>query len=98
MGDYLFTGSVEDAAQADGAQTISLEGADRFREHQIQVEVSATPSAGTLTVAFRTPGASEYVDVGTIDLTDSEDYLQYVTGFADSMQFTPASFGVLSKV
>ena len=88
----LFVGSVQDKTQADGAQTISLDAGDRFREHQIQMIPSATPSAGTLTVAIKTPGAPAFNDVGTIDMTDATKYVMKFRGFASQIRFTPASF------
>lgn len=80
--------------QADGAQTVSLGNFDSARLHQFQVAVSSTPTAGTLTVAIRTPGASTYSTLPwTIDLTDlsTQSVFQF-TGFADSIQITPTSF------
>lgn len=89
----IFTGSATDKTQADGAQTISLNESDLFREHQIQIVPSATPSAGTLQVAVKTPGASAFADIGTaIDMTDATKYVMQFTGFASQIRFTPALF------
>ena len=83
---------IEDKGQADGVQTITLGVYDVARLHQIQVELSATPAAGTLTVGVKTPGASEYVDLThTIDLVNGP-YLYQVYGFVEALRFTPASF------
>ena len=92
MAGDIYCASVQNKTQADGAQTVTLEEADRFREHQVQLEVSATPSAGSLTVAVRTPGASGFTDIGTIDMTDTDDYLQQFTGLAGAVRFTPSGF------
>jgi len=83
--------SVVDKTQADGSQVITP--ADRSaRFHQLQLEVSGPPSAGTLAVGLKTPGANKYVEVGTIDMTDGEDYLQIFEGFAESIRLAPAGF------
>jgi len=76
--------------QADGAQTISLAGYERVRVHQVQVDLSATPAAGTLDVSIRTPGASDYVSLGTIDLVDGPLAVVF-EGYCDSIRLTPAS-------
>ena len=75
---------------ADGAQTIDVSGYERNRVWQIQIEVSATPTAGTLAIGARTPGASSHVSIGTVDLTAAPAIVDF-TGFADSFQLTPAS-------
>lgn len=80
--------------QADGAQTVSLGNFDSAKLHQLQVSVSATPTAGTLTVAIRTPGASTHATLPwTVDLTDlsTQSVFQFV-GFADQIQITPSGF------
>jgi len=82
--------SVADKAQTDGAQTFALEPGHRV--HQIQFEPSATPSAGTMTFKIRTPGADEYYEIDSIDLTDITDYMVTITAFADSLIATPTSF------
>jgi len=89
----IFADSVTDKSQADGAQTITLEGADRFRKHQIQIVPSATPSAGTLAVAIKTPGASAFVTLpDSIDMTDTDQHVMQFDGWAAEIRFTPSSF------
>lgn len=44
-----------------------------------------------MTVAAKTPGASSYVDIGTIDMTGSDLIVQF-EGFYDSVRITPALF------
>lgn len=88
----LFIDVVEDKTQADGAQTVSLGVADRFLEHQIHLSVSATPTAGSLDVSIKTPGADGFVSIGSIDMTDSTKYLMQFKGFASEVRFTPSSF------
>jgi len=78
-------------AQADGAQVFDLTGWEQTRRHQLQIVPSATPTAGTLTVAVRTPGADAYSEIGSIDMTGSELVVDFDC-YADSVQITPASF------
>lgn len=87
----LHTDSLTAKTQANGAQTISVEGFESLRHYQIQAAVSATPSDGTLAVAIRTPGASEYTTLGTIDLVNGPLTVQF-EAFCDSIQLTPTSF------
>jgi len=82
--------SVTGKTQADGAFALDLEPGHHIT--QIHLEVSATPSAGTLSIGIRTPGSDSYITVDSIDMTDATDYLVSVTAWADSIQFTPASF------
>lgn len=88
------TNSLLTKTQADGAQTVSLGVFDCAKLHQIQVSVSSTPAAGTLTVAVKTPGAATYSDLSwDIDLTDlaTNSVFQFA-GYAESIQFTPSGF------
>ena len=82
--------------QADGAQTLGNAGYEFLPNHQVQVEVSAQPSAGTLKIEYRTPGATEYVEaVGSpVDLTalNKATALRLDNVFIDSFRFTPADF------
>lgn len=80
--------------QADGAEAVSIGSFDSSKLHQLQVSVSATPTAGTLTVAIKTPGASDYAPLPwTIDLTAlaTNSVFQF-SGFAESIQVTPTGF------
>ena len=88
----IFVGNVEGKSQADGAQTISLGADDKFREHQVQLEVSATPTAGSLAVAVKTPGASEFVLVDTIDMTAAATYIKQFRRYAAAIKVTPTGF------
>lgn len=88
------TNQILNATQADGAQAVTLGNFDSAMLHQIQVSVSATPTAGTLSVAIKTPAASAYSTLPwTIDLTAlaTNSVFQFV-GFATAIQFTPTSF------
>ena len=90
----IIKNTVSAATQADGAQEVTLGVYDSSLSHQMQVSTSATPAAGTLTVAIKTPGASAYANLTqTIDLTDlaSQAVFQF-TGFTEAIQFTPAGF------
>jgi len=91
----ILKNTITAATQADGAQTIDLDVFDEARLHQIQFSTSATPTAGTLTIAIKTPGASSYVNLSpALDLTNGSGLFQF-WGFAESIQFTPASFDAL---
>lgn len=57
-------------AQTDGAQTFDLKTNNSFSHHQLQIEVSAQPSVGTMAIAIKTPGASVFTVIDSaIDLT-----------------------------
>lgn len=79
--------------QADGAQVIGNRGFEYLPHHQIQIEVSAQPSAGTLKIEYKTPGATEYVEVtgSPIDLTALNKAATYRLDnvFVESFRFTP---------
>ena len=82
--------------QADGAQTLGNAGYEFLPNHQIQIEVSAQPSAGTLKVEYRTPGATEYVEAtgSPVDLTalNKATAFRLDNVFVDSFRFTPDGF------
>jgi hypothetical protein len=79
--------------QSDGAFSVLLSASDHFCRHQVQVEVSATPSAGTLAVAVRSPGATDFATLdGSFDLTGTELLKTFGPCFAAEIRFTPASF------
>jgi len=76
--------------QADSTQTIDLTGLETARIHQIQIDVSSTPAAGTMDVSIRTPGADDYVSIGTIDLVNGPLVVDF-SGYADAVRLTPTS-------
>jgi hypothetical protein len=82
--------------QAGGAQTLGNKGFDYLPFHQIQVEVSAQPSAGTLKMEILTPGATEYIEVSgsPVDLTDLNKAAAWRLDnvFVESFKFTPTDF------
>jgi len=81
--------------QANGAQTLGNRGFEYLPFHQIQVEVSAQPSAGTLKIEYLTPGATEYIEVAgsPIDMTGLNKAAAYRLDnvFVESFRFTPTS-------
>lgn len=77
--------------QGDGAQSFDLADYTNYLYHQIQFTPTTAPSTGTGTVAIKTPGASAYVDIGTMDLTDSTDWCMQFQGLAESIRFTPST-------
>lgn len=80
----------EGRSQADGAFSLDTSLTEKTR-YQIQVEVSATPAAGTLAVGVKTPGAAGFASVGTIDLTQAPLAVR-LEAKAEAIQFTPSSF------
>lgn len=80
--------------QAAGAQVLGNRGFEYLPHHQLQIEVSAQPSAGTLKIEYKTPGASEYVEVAgsPVDLTALNRAAAFRLDdlFIESLQFTPA--------
>ena len=81
-------------AQADGAQVLGNKGFEYLPHHQIQIEVSAQPTAGSLAVEYKTPGATEYVAASgsPIDLTalNTAAAFRLDNVFIDAIRFTPA--------
>jgi hypothetical protein len=82
-------------AQTDGAQVLGNKGHEYLPHHQIQVEVSAQPSAGTLAVEYKTPGATEFVAAqgSPIALTalNKAAAFRLDNVFVEAFRFTPAS-------
>lgn len=81
--------------QANGAQTIGNRGYEYLPHHQIQIEVSAQPSSGTLKIEYLTPGANEYIEVtgSPVNLAVLNKAAAYRLDdvFVESFRFTPAS-------
>lgn len=89
----MFSSVTKGNKQSDGAFTIALDSKDSMCRHQVQVELSATPTGGTLAVAVRSPGATEFVALdGVFDLTGTDLLKIFGPVFAAEMRFTPASF------
>lgn len=82
--------------QADGAQVLGNKGFEYLPHHQVQVEVSAQPSTGTLAVEYKTPGATEYVAASgsPIDLMalNKAAAFRLDNVFIEAIRFTPVSF------
>lgn len=82
-------------AQAGGAVTLGNKGFEYLPHHQIQVEVSAQPSAGSLAVEYKTPGATEFVtaSISPINLTTLNKAGAYRLDniYAEAFRFTPTS-------
>ncbi|MCK9431887.1 MAG: hypothetical protein M0R00_02890 [Candidatus Omnitrophica bacterium] len=81
--------------QADGAQTLGNKGYEYLAHHQITIEVSAQPSAGTLAVQYLPPGGSEYVTVtgSPVDLTtlNKSKTFRLDNVYVEAFKFTPSS-------
>ena len=80
-------------AQTDGAQVLGNRGFEYLPHHQIQIEVSAQPSVGSLAVEYKTPGATEYVAAtgSPIDLTALNKATAFRLDwlFIEAIKFTP---------
>jgi hypothetical protein len=88
-----FTETVTGKAQADGAFVITPDSSDIMCRYQVEVEVDAVPSAGSLAVAVRSPGAREFVTLdGSFDLTGTDLLKIFGPCFAAEIRFTPVSF------
>ena len=84
---------VVDKTQADGSFELPLGVADKFFHHQIQVELSATPSSGELTVEVKSPGAQDYSPLdGEFDLADGSLVKTFGPAFVSSFRFTLTNF------
>jgi len=80
-------------SQADGAFIVSLAGHESAESYQVNLEVSAEPDAGTLTVGVRAPGGTAFYTIGTIDMTDVTERLLIIKDLAvAALQFTPANY------
>ena len=96
-GRQLYKTSVVGISQASGEQVLDVRdtqvlGQNAKKNWQIQVEVSAVPAAGTLAIAYKSPGATQFVDAGvTIDLT-AGNQVEKLTFLADYIRLTPAGF------
>ncbi len=80
-------------AETDGAQVLGNRGFEYLPFHQIQIEVSAQPSVGTLKIEYKTPGASEYIEVSgsPVDLTalNKAAAFRLDNVFVEAYRFTP---------
>ena len=83
-------------AEADGAQILGSKGFEYLPHHQIQIEVSAQPSAGTLKLEYRTPGATEYVEPSgspvTLSALNKAACFRLDNLYFDSFRVTPTGF------
>lgn len=89
MGYQDYTYSVTDKATADGAQVVTFVNERAFKNHQIKVSVSAEPTAGTLAVQIKSPGADGFDLIGTIDLTATTERIMQFAGNAEAIRFVP---------
>lgn len=77
--------------QADGRVVVALGRGVAYREHDIQVAVDSMPTAGSLYVEVKTPGAADFAPaVGYFDLTDADDRVRQYTGAVEAFRFRPA--------
>ena len=87
-----------DLTNAGGAQTFTLGENNIYKKHQLQIEVSSQPSAGTLAIAIKTPGASvnstldSSVDMTVLTATNAK--IIDIDAMAETITITPSSFDV----
>ena len=96
LGGGIFHVIASGATQADGAFTVSFsfeKGDVRSRCVQVQVEVVGSPTTGSLAIAVRSPGASNYATLSeTVDLVNGPLFYVLRDVVVDAMRFTPTSF------
>ena len=80
--------------QADGAQVYDVTECLRNPVWQLQVDVSAVPTAGTMTVEIKTPGADDYVSLGSINLVAGPLAVRF-DAFTTHDRITPVLFDAL---
>lgn len=75
--------------QADGAFQVAVKPVSRYR---IQVQITGSPTAGTLAIGVKTPGAESYAAaVGSIDLVNGP-LVKDIDGPAAGFEFTPSGY------
>lgn len=90
----VHTKTIVGRTQAAGAFVVSLDAAqaDGYFTHQIQVEVSAPPSAGALNLEIRNTAASAFEPVdGSIDLVGGPR-IHIFHAFIGALRITPVGF------
>jgi len=80
------------AATPGQTVTFSLSNYEDYPKHELSFKPSASVATGTLEISVSAPGNSEYFHLGTLDLSDTGDYLLQYTGCIDSLKAVPASF------
>lgn len=90
---YLYHKKYSDKTQALGAVVFDLsDGYSHMRDHQLAIEVSETPTAGTLTISVIPVGMTDYIDLATtIDMTNGP-YIVSFSAYCDKVKITPTSF------
>lgn len=88
--DYLY--SIRDKAQADGAFEVDVSGYRRYENHQVKLAVSDEPAAGTLKIQVKSPGASGFDLIASVDMTDPAQRIQRFTVNAVSIRFNTVGF------
>ena len=82
--------------QAGGVVILGNKGFEYLPFHQVQVEVSAQPAAGTLAIEYKTPGATEYVTAtgSPIGLTalNKAAVFRLDNLYVESFRLTPVGF------
>lgn len=72
----------------DVSPSLSL-GIGAKRNWQAQVELSGNTTDGTLTISGKSPGASEFIDIETVDIS-AGDVIATFTGIFEELQVKAA--------
>jgi len=93
MPRQLHTQSVTGKTQANGAFAFAMPThLQCLRHHQLQLEVSATPTGGSLAVAVKSVGASGYATFSSgLNMTAAPPIYEF-TGYVESIRITPSGF------
>jgi len=89
-------GSIAGKEAADGPQVYDNNGYEHYPRHQIQVEVSEVPSAGTLKIEMQQKDANAWMEIvgSPIDLTaltHEKGEILTLTAFVGKFRFTPSA-------
>ena len=72
--------------------TFSLANYEDCEVHRLAFKPSASIATGSMAITVRAPGNTAYFHLGTLDLSDTGDYLIDMDGPIDSLVATPSSF------
>lgn len=89
-------GSIAGKEAADGPQIYDNNGYEHYPRHQIQVEVSEVPSAGTLKIEMQQKKGSSWMEIvgSPVDLTalsHETAKILTLTAFVGAFRFTPTA-------
>ena len=79
------------ATQVISFQTRKASAFSILENWQIQIETSTTPSAGTMDIYGKTPYATQFVKIGTVQMTASPQIYSFKS-VCNEIQLIPTSF------